>query len=200
MLVSVVAGSASRLLLTLLRFVGRYFATYSSETGLLTLHTSPSTSLSVPPLTLLFVLPAPHSNPTRTLVGVTTSHSVLLISATLFGPSPSLMLLSEHALPLSAPPTMVLPVDPMAWVGQSGSKADATEGHDVLLSVSEEGELAFWILENIPSVLASNGDARVINGVAEAEMVWKCTGKVRTGKRGITMASCSSAKKSCLGK
>lgn len=200
MLVSVVVDYTSKLLLMLSSFVGRYFATYSSETGLLTLHTSPPVSLSVPSLTLLFVLSAPHSNPVRTLVGLTTSYTVLLISATLFGPSPSLRLLSEHALPLSAPPKMVLPVDPMAWVGQLGSKADATEGHDVLLSVSEEGELAFWIPENVPSVLTVNGDARVTNGVAKAETVWKCTGKVRTGKKGITMASCSSAKKSCLGK
>ncbi|KAI1793966.1 RAVE protein 1 C terminal-domain-containing protein [Ganoderma leucocontextum] len=177
---------------------GRYFATYSSETGLLTLHTSPSASLSVPSLSLLFVLSAPHSNPVRTLVGVTASQTVLLISATLSGPSPSLMLVSQHALPLAAPPKMVLPVDPMAWVGQLASKSDAMAGHDVLLSVSEDGELAFWIPENVLFISTANGDARVTNSVAKAETVWKCTGKVRTGKKGITMASCSSAKKSCL--
>ncbi len=70
----------------------------------------------------------------------------------------------------------------------------------MLLSVSEDGELAFWIPENVLFVSTANGDARVTNGVAKAETVWKCTGKVRTGKKGITMASCSSAKKSCLGR
>ena len=179
--------------------LGRYFATYSSETGLLTLHTSPPASLSVPKLSLLFVLSAPHSVPVRTLIGVTTSRTVLLISATLSGPSHSLMLMSEHALPLSASPKMILPVDPMAWVGQLTSKSDATGDHDVLLSVSEDGELAFWIPENVLSKPTGNGDARATNGVVRAETVWKCTGQVKTGRKGITMASCSSAKKSSLG-
>jgi len=64
----------------------------------------------------------------------------------------------------------------MAW-----SESNHYAEHDVLLSVSEEGELAFWTLDE------------------EIETQWKCTGRVRTSREGITMAKCSSAKKSALG-
>lgn len=171
---------------------GRYFATYSSETGLVTLHTSPPVSLAVPPLALLFVLSAPHSKPVRTLVGVTASQTILLISAILSATAPSLTVVSELSLPLSAPSKMILPVDPMSWVGQLPSDTRAGEGHGVLLSISEEGELAFWAPEN--DFLSPK-----VNGAGDCAVAWKCTGKVRTGRKGITRARCSSAKKSCLG-
>ncbi|KAI0756586.1 RAVE protein 1 C terminal-domain-containing protein [Daedaleopsis nitida] len=180
---------------------GRYFATYVSSTGILTLHTSPSASLHIPGLTLLFVLSAPHSMPVRTLVGVTSTHTILLISATLSDPSPSLTLLSEVSLPLPSPPKLILPVDPMAWVEQNGSgSTQAAQDHDVLLSVSEEGELAFWVPENglAPQAASANGKSRASNGVCGQDEVWKCTGKVRTGRKGLSMARCSSAKKSAL--
>jgi hypothetical protein len=64
----------------------------------------------------------------------------------------------------------------MAWSGSN----DFSE-HDALLSVSHEGELAFWTLdENLKSP-------------------WRCTGNVKTGRTGFTRVSCSSAKKSALG-
>ncbi|EJF67065.1 hypothetical protein DICSQDRAFT_151429 [Dichomitus squalens LYAD-421 SS1] len=176
---------------------GRYFATYSSETGLVILHTSPPVSLAVPSLSLLFVLSAPHSQPVRTLVGVTASQTILLVSATLSTTAPSLTLFSELSLPFSTPSKMILPVDPMSWVGQLPSDTRAGERHGVLLSISEEGELAFWAPENDLLVPAVNGVALAANGAA-AGAAWKCTGKVRTGRKGITRARCSSAKKSCL--
>ena len=54
--------------------------------------------------------------------------------------------------------------------------------HDVLLSVSEDGELAFWVPE-------TNGKTG-----------WRCTGKVRTGRTGFRKVRCSSAKKTALSK
>ncbi|KAL1677484.1 RAVE protein 1 C terminal-domain-containing protein [Schizophyllum commune] len=79
------------------------------------------------------------------------------------------------ALSLPEPPALVRQVDPMAW----GLGHPWTE-HDVLLSVSKGGDLAFWV----PEAPGTHG--------------WRCTGEVRTGRKGITKARCSSAKKTAL--
>ncbi|KAH9944024.1 RAVE protein 1 C terminal-domain-containing protein [Epithele typhae] len=172
---------------------GHNYATYSKASSLLTLHTNPPATLTVPPLTRLFALSAPHAYRTRTLVGVATSQEVLLISAVLSGPTPSLRLISQGSLPLPSPSKTIIPVDPMAWVGQLGARTPVE--HDVLLSVSEDGDLTFWRPEiNLHS--PSNG--YVIDGKMEKQTVWKCTGHVRTRRKGFIKASCSSAKKSVL--
>ena len=62
----------------------------------------------------------------------------------------------------------------MAW---SGSIAKEWTLRDVLLSVSEEGELAFWSLD-------VNGTA-VTNGT---DHEWRCTGIVHTGRKGFSIA------------
>ena len=54
--------------------------------------------------------------------------------------------------------------------------------HDVLLSVSEDGELAFWVPE------------------ANGKTGWRCTRKVRTYRTGFRKVRCSSAKKTALSK
>ncbi|KAI0361166.1 WD repeat-containing protein [Trametes cingulata] len=148
---------------------------------LLTLHTTPPATLQVPALTSLFALSSPSiSSPYRTLIGITASCTVVVISATISGDNTTLSLLSESSLPLPKPPKRILPVDPMAWVGQYGSGTrGVAQVHDVLLSVSEQGELAFWVPEG-------------------QTVAWKCTGVVRTGRKGLSMARCSSAKKSVL--
>jgi len=64
----------------------------------------------------------------------------------------------------------------MSW-----SRTRSFEEHDTLLSISDDGELSFWIPEE------------------ETSSGWRCTGRVRTGKRNFALASCSSAKKSVLG-
>ncbi|CDO73196.1 hypothetical protein BN946_scf185007.g251 [Trametes cinnabarina] len=189
---------------------GRRFVTYSSASRLLTLHTSPPATLQVPTLTSLFPLSSPSiSSPRRTLIGITASNTIVIICATVSTPSSSVTLVSESSLPLPLPPKLILPVDPMAWVGQYGSGArGVAQAHDVLLSVSEEGELAFWVpegdlLESLGSSVSgqANGVAKdkEANGKQEEEKaIWKCTGMVRTGRKGLTMARCSSAKKSVL--
>ncbi|KIY70161.1 hypothetical protein CYLTODRAFT_348194 [Cylindrobasidium torrendii FP15055 ss-10] len=80
----------------------------------------------------------------------------------------------------------VLPVDPMAW-----GLSHHWVAHDVLLSVSREGVLAFWIPED------AEGAASQEEGSDEG-VVWTCTGTVKTGKTGIKKARCSSAKKTAL--
>ncbi|OBZ78887.1 Regulator of V-ATPase in vacuolar membrane protein 1 [Grifola frondosa] len=147
---------------------GKHFVTYSSST--LTLHSTPPVSLTIPPILSLFSLPSTRYSMQPAIVGITTSHTVLVFSLSLSPDSPSFVLLSNVSLPLSRPPKLILPVDPMAWSGHYGNGIHSTsDAHDVLLSVSEEGELAFW-----------------------------CTGRVRTGRTGLRMAGCSSAKKSVL--
>ncbi len=97
---------------------------------------------------------------------------------------------------------MILPVDPMAWVGQLGSGTRGTSlEHDVLLSVSDDGELAFWVPgdDSGERTKAVDGhSANVLNGAGTSG--WACTGKVRTGRKGVRIAGCSSAKKSVLGR
>jgi len=84
-----------------------------------------------------------------------------------------------------------LPVDPMAWSvekkwpGSGGSGVGSSGSSDVLLSVSEEGELAFWALDE--------------EAAAAEEEPWRCTERVKTGRKGFRTARCSSVKKSALG-
>lgn len=108
------------------------------------------------------------------ILGVTVEFEIVQLKATAF---PSLTIIGRHKLPLSYTPRFILPVDPMAW----GHVQDWAS-HDNLLSISEDGELAFWVPEGNPE-----------NG-------WKCSGKVRTGRSGFRKVRCSSAKKTVLSK
>lgn len=112
------------------------------------------------------------------IIAVTTDYVVIQIKCT-EGPDADLTITSQQPLPLPDTPRFIQPVDPMAW----GNKRDWAE-HDVLLSVSNEGELAFWAPE---TEAEKNGQA------------WRCTGTVRTEKRGFKKAKCSSMKKTALG-
>jgi hypothetical protein len=118
----------------------------------------------------------PSKDGHESIIGITPDFSIVHLRTSHF-PYPSLTIHSQNVLPLPSPPKMILPIDPMAWgFTQSWSQ------HDTLLSVSDAGELAFWI----PEDGTSTGSG------------WRCTGKVRTGRAGIKMASCSSAKKTAL--
>lgn len=117
----------------------------------------------------------------------------------------------------------IIQVDPMAWgrgwdewadyrrssitgspiLTRSKLKAsangvrDGQEGwqdHDVLLSVTECGELAFWV----PEAYAGLRGDKQVNGPGEGTG-WRCTGRVRTERTGFNRARCSSAKKTALG-
>ncbi|PCH33750.1 hypothetical protein WOLCODRAFT_129949 [Wolfiporia cocos MD-104 SS10] len=177
---------------------GKCFVTYSPADGCLTMHATPPATLAVPPLLSLFSLPSSTNtnvDEPLTLVGVTEDHTILLISASL-PPSPALDLQSESSLPLPKPPKLILPVDPMAWSG-SYAETRGAESHDVLLSVSEEGDLAFWVPSTSTSKQVKVNGA-ITNGNESQGRGWSCTGRVRTGRRGFSRAACSSAKKSVL--
>lgn len=118
----------------------------------------------------------PSKDKHESIFGITLDFSVIeLRTSDSHLPSSTLTLHSQSCLPQLSPACaikMILPVDPMAW----GLSSQWTQ-HDVLLSVSENGELDFWVPE---------------------ESGWRCTGKVKTGRAGIRKASCSSAKKTAL--
>ncbi|EGO30925.1 hypothetical protein SERLADRAFT_432587 [Serpula lacrymans var. lacrymans S7.9] len=153
-------------------FVGNLYATYSSQDTTLTLHSHPIVTLSIPPVNFLFSLPYDHSQ--EYIIAITTDFDIIRIRVTLI-PHFSLMLQSRNSLPLPQLPLLLLPVDPMAWSGDQ-----LREEHDVLLSVSDEGRLEFWVPEEGTS------------------LGWRSSGSVKTGRRKVRMARCSSAKKTAL--
>ncbi|KAG1784113.1 RAVE protein 1 C terminal-domain-containing protein [Suillus placidus] len=151
---------------------GKLLATYSSETSVLTLHSKPISTLTVPSITDLFS--APSKTVHERIVGLTSDSSIVYIYIDSH-PNPTLRLHSQNNLPLAQPPKLIIPVDPMSW-----SRDSSLEEHDTLLSISDDGELSFWIAEE---------------GTSSG---WRCTGKVKTGRKNFALASCSSAKKSVL--
>ncbi|KAF7985328.1 hypothetical protein HWV62_6523 [Athelia sp. TMB] len=163
---------------------GKVVATYSCADQTLTLVSSPlptPATLVIPELKSLFALPSNSASSKESIIGITASQSIVHIIYS----CGELIQHSHPALPLVTQASMVLPVDPMAWASEMGARTP----HDVLLSVSDGGELAFWALE----------EAFAQDGKAEAESEWKRTGSVRTGRKGIARARCSSAKKTVLG-
>jgi hypothetical protein len=126
--------------------------------------TSSETTLPLPPINSLFSLPSKDGH--ETIVGITADFSIVQVHV------PGLTLYAHDTLPIPTP-KMILPVDPMAW----GLRREWAT-HDVLLSVSEFGELAFW--------------------VPDESSAWRCTGSVKTHRVGISKARCSSAKKTAL--
>ncbi|KAI5897900.1 uncharacterized protein SCHCODRAFT_02565349 [Schizophyllum commune H4-8] len=190
---------------------GRNFVTYHASDGVLRLHSHHphaeslhAHELKIPTIQYLFSMPsttgrhdslygiAPdgsilhiHVDGRRTLLddfGSETGRGVIDLGSSQSScdddgdNEPCALSIHCHAaLSLPEPPLLVRQVDPMAW----GLGHPWTE-HDVLLSVSKGGDLAFWV----PEAPGTHG--------------WRCTGEVRTGRKGITKARCSSAKKTAL--
>ncbi|KXN83882.1 Regulator of V-ATPase in vacuolar membrane protein 1 [Leucoagaricus sp. SymC.cos] len=153
---------------------GYSFATYSSTTLLLTLHTRKTLSeeltstIAVPKLESLFTYPTPS-----TVLNTTyTDESI-------FGITPDFEIVRIRIEKLTGKSRSRL---------NPGGKRNGRGGweeHDVLLSVSECGELGFWVPE-VNGVSTGNGSG------------WRCTGRVRTERKGFNRARCSSAKKTAL--
>lgn len=165
---------------------GRNFVTYHASESVLRLHSAHSCTLAIPEIKYLFSMPSTTGRH-DSLYGIAPDGSVLHIHVDgrdadgdidggCKGSDPRALSIHCHAaLPLPAPPALVRQVDPMAWgLGHPWME------HDVLLSVSDAGDLNFWV----PEAPETHG--------------WRCTGAVRTGRRGITKARCSSAKKTAL--
>ncbi|KAG9314237.1 RAVE protein 1 C terminal-domain-containing protein [Chiua virens] len=151
---------------------GKLVATYSSDNAMLTLHSTPPSALRLPRVSRLFSTPSRREH--ESIVAITENNFIFYIHID-DSPNPTLVLYSYDSPPLSQAPKLMLAVDPMAW-----SKTSSQEEHDTLLSVSDDGDLCFWTLEQ------------------DKDPAWRCTGRVRTGRSCFKMASCSSAKKSVL--
>ncbi|PPQ62961.1 hypothetical protein CVT24_006067 [Panaeolus cyanescens] len=136
---------------------GAQFVTYTKSSSTLKLHSDPPQSLIINDLESLFTMPS--STGYEYVLAITKDLQIVQILVT---DRPSMEIRSQHYLPLSYRPRFILPVDPMAW----DYTRDWTE-HNVLLSISQEGELAFWV----PAKKSENG--------------WTCTGTVKTGLRGF---------------
>ncbi|KAI0316614.1 WD repeat-containing protein [Amylostereum chailletii] len=157
---------------------GRTFVTYSMKDSRLTLHANQPCTLTVPYLTALFTTPPSSSGEHACIYGLTAAPiSILHIHAT---SEPSLFLQSQTQLPLPEQPSWIVPVDPMAW-GRGGTGVGVV--HDVLLSVDADGELGFWVPDD---------------DLDDKRQGWRRTGAVKTGRKNISMARCSSAKKTVL--
>lgn len=178
---------------------GSSFALYSRSSNTLTLRCAHSAtphspcsnlSLEVPELSKLFTLPRnTYSTSSVTskqtgaelIFGITSKNEIAIFNV--FGDSSHQNSCAVTLQSLSTIPqpdiAQVVAVDPMAWSFRTAFHHSST---DVLLTIDVSGELAFWV----PYTEESNTTS------------WKCTSRVKTGKRDVKMVACSSSKKSVL--
>ncbi|CAG7847093.1 Regulator of V-ATPase in vacuolar membrane protein 1 AltName: Full=Suppression of the onset of impotence protein 3 [Serendipita indica DSM 11827] len=123
--------------------------------------------LTLPRLLDLFLVPPNHDTITC-LIGIAESLDIIQIHAH-HPPNSSLTIHSSGPLPSKSKLAWIRPVDPMVW---------SSPGIDVLLSISQEGDLEFW--------------------AAESSTSWRKTGHVVTGRSNIERVRCSSSKKTVL--
>ncbi|KAG8915058.1 regulator of (H+)-ATPase in vacuolar membrane, partial [Tulasnella sp. 417] len=198
---------------------GRTIALYSSESQTLFVKHFPHDPTAYPP-------PAQPNLPVTASIALKTTSKPVLFSLPNIGgrtpiacatPSQTILIYvgivalddgSKHViltlqptkpLPVAVPPEWIMPVDPMSWNPPSDAgkpngplgllpKGITNANRDAFVSISPEGELSFW------SAVMSNG-----NGDAVGDLPgWRCTGRVRTQRKKIVMAQCSSAKKTVL--
>ncbi|KAF9514679.1 hypothetical protein BS47DRAFT_1392270 [Hydnum rufescens UP504] len=181
---------------------GRSLAVYAGGTLRVHLFTpgtvKPSLTMCIvhTPPSIPHLLATPLSSSMTSIISITTvSISTFTLERGPLGPT--LELHSVSALPLPSPPSLILPVEPMAWAHQplqhppdlisspiaSPSKHrynSSNTTQDTLVSVSDQGHLSFWIPE------------------ASSTQGWMCTGSIHTGQNGIRLARCSSAKKTAI--
>jgi hypothetical protein len=114
------------------------------------------------------------------------------------GDQPDIILISHSRLPVEladncAKPHLILPVDPMGWHQSVVDWTTNTPAQDMVLSVTQDGVLEFW-RPKLGLTVQSKGNK---DG---ADVAWTRSGIVRTGKKNILRARCSSRKKTVLGK
>lgn len=200
---------------------GRSFATYNKISSLLTLHSDPPSVLKIPAVGSLFAALicgqtyilgiTPDCSIVQILANIPDASQTSSLPPTLPSPSipqASLELTSVTNLPLGdhGNPNLkfIIPVDPMGWTDLYHTRTTTPNQAqvDALLSVNEDGDLAFWAPEDQPSPSSSRSDSRsnASDPIPKpSQSFWKCTDSVRTGRKGLRVAACSSTKKSVLG-
>ncbi|KAK6905133.1 hypothetical protein I203_105952 [Kwoniella mangroviensis CBS 8507] len=129
---------------------------------------------------------------------------------------PDVQLVSHYRLPLTSEhddheckPKMILPVDPMGWHQSVIDWTTDTPLQDMVLTISTDGDLEFWIPKiggHLAGERAANevkhGDAACehegTGGVEKGDEAWIRTSTVRTERSNVIMARCSSRKKTVL--
>ncbi|KAI0695128.1 RAVE protein 1 C terminal-domain-containing protein [Cytidiella melzeri] len=170
---------------------GKHFITYCESIDLISLYSARAladpVSVEISHIVSLFSIASGKNSNSATLIGITSRSTMLILNVSIPTDLSSaeasylhVSMHSESSLPLDMKPTMILPVDPMGWSGPYASQIQS--GHDDLVSVGADGELAFWR----------------INPSNPSHISWKCSGKVKTQRQNIAMAACSSAKKTVL--
>lgn len=166
--------------------IGGSVAIYTPSQNTLTVHmqdvTDPITLTIPQTLTNLFLIP-PNYDVLTYLVGITSSFDIVQIHVQHLPEEPKVYIDSICLLPENVKPVAILPVDPMEW---------AVREKDLLLSVSEDGGLQFWVPD---AQIDSNERGRR----GQQASAWRCTGSVNSRRRGLFKARCSSTKKSVLG-
>lgn len=86
-------------------------------------------------------------------------------------------------------PAFVMSVDPMGWHQSVIDWKQRTPLQDMLVVVKKDGELSYWTPR-----LGEDGKSGV-----EGKEPWVRTGVVKTGKKDVVLARCSSRKKTAMG-
>jgi len=192
----------------------------------LTLHSDPPWILKIPTVESLFTAAI---NGQTHILGITSDYLIVQVLANVpdtyltsplsptstLSSSPttqaSLELTSVTRLPLGdheySNLKFIVPVDPMGRTDlyHPGTRPLNQAQADALLSANQDGELAFWAPDEQTSPPSSRPDSRSkakeeVDPIPKPnQSFWKRTGTVRTGRKGLRIAACSSTKKSVLG-
>jgi hypothetical protein len=92
----------------------------------------------------------------------------------------------------TADPAFVLPVDPMGWHTSTVDWKNHTALQDVILTISQQGDLEFWMPTTETDPETSDQSPRLGRS-------WTRTGHVHSGKSNLVKARCSARKKTVLG-
>lgn len=116
---------------------------------------------------------------------------------------PIVTLISHSVLPIEdgEKPRLVLPVDPMGWHQSTVDWETDTPLQDMVLTVSQSGVLEFWtprLGQHLPGRRRGTVYGDMANHAPSVVSAWTRTGVVRTERKNVILARCSSRKKTVL--
>lgn len=112
---------------------------------------------------------------------------------------PIVTLISNSTLPIEGggKPRFVLPVDPMGWHQSTVDWETDTPLQDMVVTVTDEGVIEFWT-PKLGQHLVGHRRSKVDGNDPNA--AWTRSSVVRTERKNVINARCSSRKKTVLGK
>lgn len=118
---------------------------------------------------------------------------------------PVITLISHSILPVEGggKPLFILPVDPMGWHSSTVDWESDTPLQDMVVTVSSSGVLEFWrprLGQHLPGHRRRTVYGDMANHAEGDADAWTRTGVVRTDKKDVVRARCSSRKKTVLGR